>query len=244
MKLAATILFLGSLWSFGQSESFTYCLSPVDSIHITKVYELQSGDSLIKTYSEDYNNTQYKILHLYDTFYSEYNGKYYFVGTNQANVGDQWHPLRYHFMSFQDSSISCPNTMNIEVTSVNQVLFDGVWINEIELLDLDLQYNVTYTYLEGIGVTNGGPLYNLTQQYMCDILFDFPNPIFRNYTRDHAIHHGADTCATVGIQELTKPGKTLIKIIDSIGRQTEDKPNTTLIYIYSDGTTEKVYRME
>ena len=29
-----------------------------------------------------------------------------------------------------------------------------------------------------------------------------------------------------------------------MGRETEDKPNTMLIYIYSDGTTEKVYRIE
>ncbi len=38
--------------------------------------------------------------------------------------------------------------------------------------------------------------------------------------------------------------KELIKIVDLMGRETEDKPNTLLIYIYSDGTTEKVFRVE
>lgn len=48
----------------------------------------------------------------------------------------------------------------------------------------------------------------------------------------------------IGIEELNSASKDIIKITDLMGRQTADKPNTTLIYIYSDGTTEKVYRME
>lgn len=46
------------------------------------------------------------------------------------------------------------------------------------------------------------------------------------------------------INEIAPASKLLLRIVDLIGRETEDKPNTTLIYIYSDGTTEKVYRME
>lgn len=48
----------------------------------------------------------------------------------------------------------------------------------------------------------------------------------------------------VGIIELSNQEKILIKIVDSMGRETEDKPNTLLFYIYSDGTTEKVFRVE
>ena len=48
----------------------------------------------------------------------------------------------------------------------------------------------------------------------------------------------------LSIVENFKNEKNLIKIVDLMGCETEDKPNTTLIYIYSDGTTEKVYRME
>ena len=36
----------------------------------------------------------------------------------------------------------------------------------------------------------------------------------------------------------------IIKIIDLMGRETIEKPNTILIYVYSDGSTEKVYRVE
>lgn len=50
---------------------------------------------------------------------------------------------------------------------------------------------------------------------------------------------------TIGINELKADNyKTLIHVFDIMGRETEDKPNTLLIYIYSDGTTEKVFRVE
>lgn len=53
----------------------------------------------------------------------------------------------------------------------------------------------------------------------------------------------ANACS-VGIEELSGESKELIKIIDLVGRETEEKPNTLLIYVYSDGTTEKVFRVE
>lgn len=51
------------------------------------------------------------------------------------------------------------------------------------------------------------------------------------------------TC-TLGIEEVNNQDKTLMKIVDSMGRETEDKPNTLLIFIYSDGTKKKVFRIE
>ena len=38
--------------------------------------------------------------------------------------------------------------------------------------------------------------------------------------------------------------KTLIKILDPMGRETTFKPNTPLIYVYDDGSTEKVFSVE
>ncbi len=55
------------------------------------------------------------------------------------------------------------------------------------------------------------------------------------------------TNTTVGVEELENglvKVKELIKIVDITGRETEDRPNTLLIYIYSDGTAEKVFRVE
>lgn len=49
---------------------------------------------------------------------------------------------------------------------------------------------------------------------------------------------------TVGLNELSTSSKKVINVYDLLGRETEDKPNTILIYVYSDGTTEKVFRTE
>lgn len=45
--------------------------------------------------------------------------------------------------------------------------------------------------------------------------------------------------STNGIQDLR-----LLRIIDQLGRTTEFKPNSPLIYVYSDGSTKKVYVSE
>ena len=49
--------------------------------------------------------------------------------------------------------------------------------------------------------------------------------------------------STVGITELTT-SKNLIQILDLMGRETTFKPNTALIYVYDDGSTEKVFTIE
>ena len=50
--------------------------------------------------------------------------------------------------------------------------------------------------------------------------------------------------AYTGIEELHQTEKELIKIVDFMGRETEFKPNTPLIFIYSDGTRERVMKLE
>ena len=47
-----------------------------------------------------------------------------------------------------------------------------------------------------------------------------------------------------GIEEITLGTKELVKITDLIGRETTFKPNTPLIYIYSGGTAEKVFKLD
>ena len=49
--------------------------------------------------------------------------------------------------------------------------------------------------------------------------------------------------STVNLSVLNT-SKSLIKILDMMGRETSFKPNTPLIYVYDDGSTEKVFRIE
>lgn len=50
--------------------------------------------------------------------------------------------------------------------------------------------------------------------------------------------------ATANVPELLKKDKELVQIVDAMGRETEFQPNTLLVYVYSDGTVEKVFRVE
>lgn len=50
---------------------------------------------------------------------------------------------------------------------------------------------------------------------------------------------------TVGLEELTKnQPKELIRVVDLLGREVPEMKNTPLIYVYSDGTTEKKFILE
>ena len=49
---------------------------------------------------------------------------------------------------------------------------------------------------------------------------------------------------SVGLIELQESERTLVKIVDLMGRETEFVANTVLIYIYDDGSTERVMKLE
>jgi hypothetical protein len=63
---------------------------------------------------------------------------------------------------------------------------------------------------------------------------------------NHGSYHNyiAKLSDVTGIDEHNPSKKELIAITDLIGRRTEAKPNTFQIYIYSDGSAEKVFRFE
>jgi hypothetical protein len=51
-------------------------------------------------------------------------------------------------------------------------------------------------------------------------------------------------CFTASLNQLTNSSKNLIQILDMMGRETTFKSNTPLIYVYDDGSTEKVFSVE
>ena len=52
-----------------------------------------------------------------------------------------------------------------------------------------------------------------------------------------------DCSSTSSLTELTT-SKNFIQILDMMGRETSFKPNTPLIYVYDDGSIEKVFTIE
>lgn len=47
-----------------------------------------------------------------------------------------------------------------------------------------------------------------------------------------------------GVEELFQTEKKIVKILDLMGRETEFKPNAILIYMYDDGSSERIMRLE
>lgn len=70
-----------------------------------------------------------------------------------------------------------------------------------------------------------------------------------NYAVEVTSNGCTDTTSCVivdftGIDELNQENKELIKIVDLMGREVPYEKNKVLIYVYSDGTTERVFEFE
>lgn len=62
---------------------------------------------------------------------------------------------------------------------------------------------------------------------------------------DVCVSNSASECfGAVQLNELTPNWKNLVRIVDVLGNDTDYKPNTVLIYIYSDGSYQKVFIVE
>lgn len=144
--------------------------------------------------------------------------------------------------------------------------FDGV-IDDIGLWDRVLdQCEIVDLYTSGMlgAATQNGPQLNANQtgvnyQWLdCDdnnaIVSGETNQSFTpavtgNYAVEVTMNGCVDTsdCFLVdytGIEELLQKEKELVMILDFMGRETVFKPNTPLIFIYSDGTRERVMEIE
>ena len=50
--------------------------------------------------------------------------------------------------------------------------------------------------------------------------------------------------ASVGIEEISSPTKELIKIVDLMGKETTPQKNSVYVYVYSDGSTKRIFEFE
>ena len=70
--------------------------------------------------------------------------------------------------------------------------------------------------------------------------------VFETNPGDFDMTVDAFACNTyvLSTAELATKKKELVRIIDNLGRETENQSGTLLIYIYSDGTTKKVFQVD
>jgi hypothetical protein len=93
----------------------------------------------------------------------------------------------------------------------------------------------TAKYLEGLGV-----VYSSVQQYGNWVDYTVAELIYSNVG---GLQCGLYVPLGLGEIELDQ-NRYLVKVVDLLGRETSIQPNTVQIYLYSDGTIEKIFRVE
>ena len=124
-----------------------------------------------------------------------------------------------HDPSFPDGYYVLVSETDTELTSFSDTLAyvyaeiaDSLNYNEVNISEFD--YNNQTIYIAFVNRTNNG-----FKLYLDNIRLVKEDPI--------------------GLDELNKTPKKLIKIVDVLGRETPFKPNTTLLYIFNNGTVER-----
>ncbi|MCO4814613.1 MAG: hypothetical protein KC454_07860 [Flavobacteriales bacterium] len=146
----------------------------------------------------------------------------------------------------QNSDLSALNCHDNQFTSLDlsqnpALTFLKCWNNELVCLNLKNGNNHNMMYYNFVCTYNP----NLTCIEVDDVAYSNTNWTNIDPQTSFSTNcNNACSSSTVDINELSNTPKQLIKITDLIGRETTFKPNTPLIYIYSDGTAEKVFKVE
>ena len=156
---------------------------------------------------------------------------------------------------FSNTTISMTDEQGINIPLTIEPAFSGtagdntiVWVPDQAYLNLnsseDEKYTVTISNFSVFGTNI--PDYSYEVIIMTEMngsnLVHPPNcPNLTVWDEDSCSCFLVDN---TGIEELLQNEKELVKIIDFMGRETEFKPNTPLIFIYSDGTVEKKMILE
>jgi hypothetical protein len=135
------------------------------------------------------------------------------------------------------NAAGCDSIVTLDLTIIplpnTNVLQSG------EILTVD-QFADSYQWLDcdnDFAVVNG----ETNQSFIPDVTGNFAVEVTINGCSDTSICYIVDF---TGINELQTGGKELVIIIDFMGRETVFKPNTPLIFIYSDGTQKRVMKLE
>jgi hypothetical protein len=152
-------------------------------------------------------------------------------GSQQANITSQF----IHTSYFQNM-FACDSLIE---TTVNVTQIDNSITQTGVMLEAN-QGGATYQWLDCDD--NNAILNGETNQ-------SYTPAITGNYAVEMTINGCADTsdCFLVdytGIEELFAGEKELVKVVDLMGRETTPQKNMVLIYVYSDGTTERVFEFE
>jgi hypothetical protein len=151
----------------------------------------------------------------------------------EKNISDKPHNLNLGIAYFNDSTDNCGYRKRfMEVGSFNFYCDSCHCLIPYDGFGSSIS---TSEYQEGLG-----QVYLNSIPYGSVLSGTYASLIYSNV--------GGITCgdyAPLGLSELAiEPERTLVKIVDITGREIEEKTNTMLIYIYSDGSSSRVLRLE
>ena len=153
----------------------------------------------------------------------------------------------------------CDNNQltSLDVTQNTALTWFGCSYNQLTSLDVSNNIALTYFYcvanqLQCLNIKNGNntslnsfTAWNNPNLTCIEADDEWSNPTWATIDTQMSFSLDcANACSIVGVEELSNTPKELLKITDLIGREVTFKPNTPLIYIYSDGTAEKVFKMQ
>jgi hypothetical protein len=173
---------------------------------------------------------------------------YHYFGAIRENgkkiyvIPDFFNPIEYLAYDFNltigdtmpsPDGNSSVNPSNQIIHSIDSVLVYGSYRKRYLV-------NSTKFVIEGIGASTG--LFNpldfqasyCNMQMLCYSENDIPDYFLINCAMNLSV-------STITAHETQRQ---LLKIVDYFGRETEYQPNTPLIYLYNDGTTEKVFKID
>jgi hypothetical protein len=232
----------GSPWDPDYWQSYRHFVGGDTTIFGKQYRELRSGDVDLSNFSTTAVLGHFRVdsLKVYyrdlDTTYPSQYGCY-------LDTGDI---LLYDFGmepgdTFYLATIGGIPT-SIILDSIDSVDYNGTYYRRFNF-DTYLYYTHEFSYywVEGIGSVEGFfPFFYYFESghyFRC----------FHENAEDFEFEIGtANDCfsVTIGISEVDKAPKQIAKTFDITGREVPFSPNTLLIYVYSDGTTQKVYRIE
>ena len=136
-------------------------------------------------------------------------------------------------------NVSCLKLANNQLTSLDISGYGN-------LVNLDIRYNP----LICLNLANGNNQ-NLSLEasespdLTCVQVDNVNNPLtWYSMFPESVLSEDCTSDCSMGVGNLSSAPKKLHKVLDLMGRETTFKPNTPLIYLYSDGSTEKILSVE
>lgn len=165
-----------------------------------------------------------------------------------ASIGDVWIINNDH-----GADLYCDSLSRVEVIDTGIITINGAQLRYVELITLPgASLGISGVAVERIGMVEpSNPeisfLFPKPQDCDSNTVVDYFLYDFRCYQDDlfpvyNTVGEDCDYLIThAEVDELKLADKTVVKIFDVTGRETEFKPNTMLMYLYDDGTTERVF---